>query len=61
MSEQNQIQVDESPPIPTLLEVDTDKISSAVLARLIAEVHDDETPVTIHAYNRTHNRHNRGR
>jgi hypothetical protein len=60
MSEQNQIQADESPAIPALLEVDADKISSAVLARLIAEVRD-EKPVTLHAYDRVHNRHNRGR
>ena len=60
MSEQNQIQADESPAIPTVQEINVDKISSAVLARLIAEVRD-ETPVTLHAYNRTHNRHNRGR
>ena len=60
MSEQNQIQADESPAIPTLLEIDADEISSAVLARLIAEVRD-ETPITLHAYDRVHNRHNRGR
>ena len=60
MSEQNQIQAAESPAIPELLEVDTDKISSAVLARLIAEVRD-ETPITLSAYDRVHNRHNRGR
>ena len=40
--------------------LDADKISSAVMKRLIAEVRTEKLePAT--AYNRTHNRHNRGR
>lgn len=39
---------------------DTEKISSAVLRRLIEEVRTEKLePATV--YNRTHNRHNRGR
>lgn len=40
--------------------LDTEKVSSAVLRRLIEEVRTEKLePAT--AYNRTHNRHNRGR
>lgn len=40
--------------------LDADKISSAVMKRLIEEVRTEKLePAT--AYNRTHNRHNRGR
>ena len=40
--------------------LDADKISSAVLRRLVEEVRTEKLePAT--AYNRTHNRHNRGR
>ncbi len=46
--------------IPDLTEIDTSTISSSTLARLIEEVRNEESPET-HAYNRTHNRHNRGR
>lgn len=42
-----------------LREVTPDKIPSAVLARLIDEVRNDEQILTNHAYNRFHNRHNR--
>jgi len=42
------------------LEVDTVKISSPVLARLIEEVRQEEQAATT-VYNRVHNRHNRGR
>lgn len=42
------------------LSIDAKQIPNAVLQRLIAEVkHDREN--NIFAYNRTHNRHNRGR
>jgi len=60
MTEQNQLQLTESPPIPDLLEVDISKISSAVLARLIEEVREEKSS-TPHVYDRVHNRHNRGR
>jgi hypothetical protein len=50
----------ESPTIPELSEIDTREISSPVLARLIEEVRNEE-PSAPHAYDRTHNRHNRGR
>ena len=50
----------ESPDVPELPEIDTSKISSPTLARLIEEVRNEESP-DMHAYNRTHNRHNRGR
>ncbi len=41
-------------------ELDLDQISSPALARLIEEVRNEEA-LTAHAYNRTHNRHNRSR
>jgi hypothetical protein len=41
-------------------ELDVDQISSPALARLIEEVRNEED-LTAHAYNRTHNRHNRSR
>lgn len=42
------------------LSIDANKIPNAVLKRLIEEVrHEHQNNVT--AYNRTHNRHNRGR
>ena len=60
MTEHDQPQTAESPSPPDLLEVDTSKIASAVLARLIEEVRN-EKPSTTHVYDRVHNRHNRGR
>lgn len=60
MTEQHRPQEEESPVVPDLLEIDTSKISSPVLARLIEEVRNEDTS-TVSAYNRTHNRHNRGR
>ena len=42
-----------------LRETTPDKISNAVLARLIDEVRNDEKVLTNHEYNRFHNRHNR--
>jgi len=41
-------------------EIDVNKISSPVLARLIEEVRNEEIQ-SINAYNRMHNRHNRSR
>ena len=46
--------------IPDLTEIDPSTILSPTLARLIEEVRNEESPET-HAYDRTHNRHNRGR
>ena len=60
MVEENQTQDAESRPNPDLLEVDTSKIPSAVLARLIGEVRSEKSP-TPYIYDRVHNRHNRGR
>jgi hypothetical protein len=60
MTEKNQTQTAESPSIPELLEVDTSKISSVVLARLIEEVRNEKSSTT-RVYDRVHNRHNRGR
>ena len=40
------------------LDVDLSKVSSAVLARLVEEVRNDE-PSSIRAFDRVHNRHNR--
>ena len=58
MAEKSQSQ--ESSTRTDLLEVDTSKLPSAVLARLIEEVRNEETSTT-RAYDRVHNRHNRGR
>lgn len=41
-------------------EINVDKITSPVLARLIEEVRNEEVQ-SINAYNRMHNRHNRSR
>jgi len=60
MTENDQTQTTELPSSPELLEIDTSKIPSAVLARLIEEVRN-EKPSTTHVYDRVHNRHNRGR
>lgn len=40
--------------------IDASKMDNAVLKRLIGEI-DFEKENRLHAYNRTHNRHNRGR
>ena len=47
---------------PHVLTIDPATLSSAVLRRLIAEVQRDERAVVQgpHAYDRIHNRHNRG-
>jgi hypothetical protein len=42
------------------ISIDAKEIDNAVLKRLIAEVQVDQ-PTSLHGYNRTHNRHNRGR
>jgi hypothetical protein len=47
-------------PVNELCEIDISDISSPALARLIEEVRNEEVN-TAHAYNRTHNRHNRSR
>ena len=60
MKEDTAPQTGEASTIPELTEIDTSTISSPTLARLIEEVRHEEAPDT-HAYNRTHNRHNRGR
>jgi hypothetical protein len=46
--------------IKKINEIDVNKISSPVLARLIEEVRNEEVQ-SINAYNRMHNRHNRSR
>ena len=60
MQEKSQAHTEESSAITDLLEVDTSKLPSAVLARLIEEVRNEEASTT-RAYDRVHNRHNRGR
>ncbi|WP_310460337.1 YhhA family cyclophane-containing RiPP [Sphaerotilus sp.] len=47
-----------SEPEQSSIEVDMSRLSSAALSRLIDEVKNDEMSGT-HAYDRTHNRHNR--
>lgn len=59
MAEKSEFQTAES-SAPDMLEVDTSKLSSVTLARLIEEVRNEETS-TMHSYDRVHNRHNRGR
>ncbi len=46
--------------VPRNIQVKPTEISSVVLRRLIEEVRQEEQP-NPSAYNRTHNRHNRGR
>lgn len=46
--------------VNTGINIDINKIDNSVLKRLIGEI-DFERENRIHAYNRTHNRHNRGR
>ena len=41
--------------------LDTSQIENVVLKRLIEEVQLDHAASQLNAYNRTHNRHNRGR
>jgi hypothetical protein len=47
-------------PVGKFDEIDVSDISSPALARLIEEVRNEEI-LNAHAYNRTHNRHNRSR
>lgn len=56
---QNCIEI-ELKPANKLSEIEIEKISSPVLARLIEEVRNEEIH-SINAYNRMHNRHNRSR
>jgi len=42
------------------IKIEISKMDNAVLKRLIGEI-DFENENRIHSYNRTHNRHNRGR
>lgn len=42
-------------------EIDINKISSPVLAELIEEVRNEKATMATQVYDRTHNRHNRGR
>jgi hypothetical protein len=48
------------PTVPETLVVNINEINNAVLRRLIGEV-QSEKENHLHAYNRQHNRHNRGR
>lgn len=56
---QNPIEV-QAKAVNKINEIDINKISSPVLARLIEEVRNEEV-YSINAYNRMHNRHNRSR
>ena len=60
MNEKEEASAVQVPSISELLEVDTGKLVSAVLARLIEEVRNEKRP-TAPVYDRVHNRHNRGR
>jgi len=41
--------------------IEPSQIDSEVLKRLLQEISIEKSDVRLHAYNRTHNRHNRGR
>jgi hypothetical protein len=61
--EQSNKQNTENIPVnnePNKILIDPKTMDNAVLARLIGEI-DFEKENRIHSYNRTHNRHNRGR
>ncbi len=60
MAEEKTIQTDESLVASKVFELDVSKVPSTVLARLIEEVRTEEG-VSTRAYDRVHNRHNRGR
>ena len=60
MTEKSQLRPEGPSTSLDLLEVDTGKLSSVTLARLIEEVRNEEIS-TAHTYDRVHNRHNRGR
>ncbi len=60
MVEEMTTQTKESPVAKKVLELDVSKVPSTVLARLIEEVRNEEG-VSARAYDRVHNRHNRGR
>ncbi len=55
----NSVEV-QTKPANKINEIEVNKISSPVLARLIEEVRNEEI-YSINAYNRMHNRHNRSR
>lgn len=59
MNGKSQLQT-EGPSMNEALEVDTNQLSSVILARLIEEVRNEEMS-NLHLYDRVHNRHNRGR
>ena len=59
MNEKSQLRTEE-PARNQTLEVNTSKLSSVALVRLIEEVRNEQ-PSTMHTYDRVHNRHNRGR
>jgi hypothetical protein len=42
-------------------QVSPERLSSPVLRRLLEEIRDEGSTTLIDGYNRTHNRHNRGR
>jgi hypothetical protein len=61
--EQNSVVINNADALetsPKPVSVEVSKVSNAVLKRLIEEV-KYESQNNISAYNRTHNRHNRGR
>ena len=58
MTEKSQLQTEESSTRTDLLEVDTSKLSSPALARLIEEVRNEEASPT-RAYSRMHHKHNK--
>ncbi len=60
MDEEKTIQTDESLVASKVFELDVSKVPSTVLAKLIEEVRTEEG-VSARAYDRVHNRHNRGR
>lgn len=60
MVEEMTTQTKESPVAKKVFELDVSKVPSTVLARLIEEVRAEES-VSARAYDRVHNRHNRGR
>lgn len=61
MVAKNNSKTTESPVTYECHEIDVSKISSPVLAELIEEVRNEDSIMTTQAYDRTHNRHNRGR
>ena len=56
----NQVKDDDTAVKPNAISIDAKKLPNALLKRLIEEV-KYEAENNISAYNRSHNRHNRGR